>query len=94
MLNMCEGTKFQAQYDELAPDWANVPERVADWAQWYVIDEDGSASYWEQEPITRVNFWTDKDECGKMEVAANGKQKIPVGIDWRACKWQRTQVQP
>lgn len=78
-------------YDALAPDWANAP----DWAQWYAIDctlfEDGGsdAAFFEHEPVIDSGEWI--AETGKV-TAAGSFIPLPLGIDWRLCKWQRPEV--
>ena len=75
-------------YDTLAPDWSNAPE----WAQFYVVVPSGRA-FWsetELEILPEGDGWRDKDEIGLLSLA--GLVDLPLGIDWRLCKWQRPEV--
>ncbi len=84
--------KLLIAYDALAPTpemWAQYP-----WAQWYTIDANGASIFSADEPFVptfseRPNaFW---DVNGKLHI---GQRSIllPLGIDWRLCKWQRPEV--
>lgn len=82
-LNMCRD--LADAYDTLAPDWANAPE----WAQFYVVVPGGRA-FWsetELEILPEGDGWRDKDEIGLLSLA--GLVDLPLGIDWRLCKWSR-----
>ena len=79
-------------YDALAPDWANAP----DGAQWVTIFDNGKLVYWECEPAPRIMprgeyAWIEKD--GRTGMArAEQVNPLPLGIDWRLCKWQRPEA--
>lgn len=79
-------------YAELAPDWANAPE----WAQWVTIFDNGKLVYWECEPAPRIMprgeyAWIEKD--GRTGMArAEQVNPLPLGIDWRLCKWSRPEA--
>ena len=79
-------------YNALAPDWANAP----DWAQWVTIFDNGKLVYWECEPAPRIMprgeyAWIEKD--GRTGMArAEQVNPLPLGIDWRLCKWQRPEA--
>lgn len=77
--------EWLAAYDALAPDWSNAPE----WAQWYAIDADGSASWFKsgREPSVYMAQWGVGDGW-----EFNQRITLPIGIDWRLCKWQRPEV--
>lgn len=84
--------KLIAEYDALAPDWANAP----DWAQWITIFDNGKFVWWELEPEARIMpngeyAWTERGERWGMSKAGQAKP-LPEGIDWRLCKWQRPEV--
>ena len=70
-------------YDALAPDWSNAPG----WAQWYAIDVGGDAYWWEDEPDCGFLQWLSNDEFCEAKTV-----DLPIGIDWRLCKWQRPEV--
>lgn len=76
-------------YDALAPDWANAP----DWAQWVTLFDNGKFVWWELEPESRIMpngqyAWTEQD--GRMGMVKSGQvSPLPIGIDWRLCKWSR-----
>lgn len=73
-----------AAYNALAPTpemWADAPE----WAQWYTIDPNGDAWLDKDEPSTGMREWkTYSDEYVVIHTV-----NLPIGIDWRLCKWQR-----
>ena len=75
-----------AAYDALAPDWSQAP----DWAKWYAIDADGNGRFREREPEIM------KEESRWYGIALEGHidNVLPIGIDWRLCKWQRPEVTP
>lgn len=69
-------------YDKLAPDWNEAP----DWAQWYAIDANGISYWYEHEPVFQEgDAWIELDS----ETLIISFIRIPLGIDWRLCKWQR-----
>ena len=77
-------------YDTLEPDWSNAPE----WSQWYAIDANGAATWSEEEPFFSStgkfpeNFW---DMNGNYYIERE-PVRLPLGIDWRLCKWQRPET--
>ena len=71
-----------AAYDALAPDWSQAPK----WAQWYTIDADRSVHFHEAEPALTISFWESGTDLMVKVV------DIPIGLDWRLCKWQRPEV--
>lgn len=74
-----------AAYDALAPDWSQAPED----AQWCVIDPTGDCYWHEVEPTPVSLSW----ESGTADFAGF-VFVIPLGVDWRLCKWQRPEVAP
>lgn len=74
-------------YDALAPDWDSAPE----WAQWYTIDANGEAVWCRDEP-TAKEHWASM--WGPITVRLRNAPivTLPLGIDWRLCKWQRPKV--
>ena len=77
--------RLVAAYDALAPDWSQAPE----WAQWYTIDGKGEGNWHVEEP--EHNEW----RCQWFSAwphSYGGTVVIPLGIDWRLCKWQRPEV--
>ena len=82
-----------AAYDAQAPDWSQAP----DWAKWYAIDANGSAAWYKRQP--KYDEFCDKWLFGSgsylHEYHWAGEKDdiaIPLGIDWRLCKWQRPEV--
>ena len=74
-------------YDALAPDWANAPDD----AKWYTIDANGQATWSQEEPfIPNASAYPDTfwDADGEYYVVQN-VVTLPLGIDWRLCKWSR-----
>lgn len=75
-------------YDELAPDWAKLP----DWAQWYAIDANGDACAYAYEPTARL-------ELGEWEAPGRHNNQNTVrlinmecighGLDWKDCLWSK-----
>ena len=76
-------------YDALAPDGSMWP----DWAQWVTIFDNGKLVWWELEPEARIMpngeyAWTEQE--GRMGRARSEQlSPLPLGIDWRLCKWSR-----
>jgi len=64
------------------PDWSSAPE----WAQWWSVDADGEATFWQNKPdvICIRGMWYDDGEC---LVACD--LDLPIGIDWRTTLRQR-----
>jgi len=73
-----------AAYDALAPDWSQAP----DGAQWYTIDAENQRYRHIDEPSLFDATW----DSNGMDWA--GFTDVPLGIDWRLCKWQRPEVTP
>ena len=74
-----------AAYNALAPTpemWAAAPETT----QWYTLDANGRYSAYESEP-----HWTpnEPDEWEYTQRWIGQHIDIPLGVDWRLCKWQR-----
>jgi len=82
-----------AAYDALAPDWSQAP----DGAQWYAIDADGVATFFDVEPEWEMFEWvidwrSDPDAPSYPNeplILDAPKIDVPLGVDWRLCKWQR-----
>lgn len=70
-------------YDALPPKNNEWPDD----AQWYAIDANEEATWFEVKPKMYSNSWWDEsgwpDEYGKA---------IPSGVDWRLCLWKRPEV--
>ena len=86
--------KLLDAYDELEPtmeQWEAYP-----WAQWMTIFDNGKLIWWELEPGIRIMqegeyAWMEKD--GRMGKTESGQvSPLPLGIDWRLCKWQRPEA--
>ena len=83
-------TELVAAYDVLAPDWSNAPDD----AKWYTIDANGAATWSEEEPFFSPvgkfpeKFW---DMNGNYYIERE-PVRLPLGIDWRLCKWRRPEV--
>ena len=73
-------------YEALEPDWSQAPSN----ANWYAIEANGSAAWYQLEPTLAVLVpgW-----CSLSYLDFVGNVRIPLGIDWRLCKWQRPEVQ-
>lgn len=85
------------EYAALAPDWKRAPE----WARWFCIEPGegygtGFARWWAHEPVLNGKEWTPSIvlEGGYSATLFFGFVDLPLGIDWRLCKWQRPEVQP
>lgn len=70
------------------PDWSQAPK----WAEWWAVDCDGFAMWYEEEPLLyeTVTFcgWGPKVIYGSeqgMKMGA-GEIEIPLGVDWRTLK--------
>lgn len=74
-----------AAYDALAPK----PDAWPDGVQWFVIEPTGDCYWHEVEPTAITLSW----ESGTADFAGF-VFAIPIGIDWRLCKWQRPEVTP
>ena len=85
-------------YDALAPDWSQAP----DGAQWYTIDADGVATFFDVEPEWEMFEWvidwrSDPDAPSYPNeplILDAPKIDVPIGVDWRLLKWQRPEVTP
>lgn len=85
-----------AAYDALAPDWSQAP----DGAQWYTIDADGVATFFDVEPEWEMFEWvidwrSDPDAPSYPNeplILDAPKIDVPIGVDWRLLKWQRPEV--
>lgn len=85
-----------AAYDALAPDWSQAP----DGAEWYTIDADGVATFFDVEPEWEMFEWVidwriDPDAPSYPNeplILDVPKIDVPVGLDWRLLKWQRPEV--
>lgn len=67
-------------YDALAPDWDELSHGNA---EWYVIEPNGDAYWCPYEPTMKGYTWTNEDTVLYDHV------DLPLGIDWRLCKWSR-----
>ena len=80
-----------AAYDALAPDWSQAP----DWAEWATMFDNGKVIFWELEPkcifLSYEWVWKEKDEKIGLTISRMSSE-LPLGIDWRLCKWQRPEV--
>ena len=78
-------------YDALAPDWSQAP----DWAKWYTMFDNGEVIFWELEPkcifLSYEWVWKEKDRKIGLTISRMSSE-LPLGIDWRLCKWQRPEV--
>jgi hypothetical protein len=80
----------RAVVQELVAAYDALPPKINEWpddAQWYAIDANEEATWFEVKPKMYSNEWWDKsgwpDEYGKA---------IPSGVDWRLCLWKRPEV--
>lgn len=71
-------------HNALVPDWTQAP----DGASHYCINANGRAFWAWGEPVVIGDRWSGREIWATwpcQDVA------IPLGIDWRLCKWQRPQ---
>ena len=73
--------KIADAYAALAPDWSQARE----WANFFAIDSDGTAVWYEEAPRRGHEHWFTKS--GRWLTSA--EVRVPVGIDWRALLWER-----
>jgi len=71
------------EYRRLAPDWSEAPKGYG----WLAIDANGEASWYDKEPKMYSDSWWDESA-----IAYECTTDLPIGIDWRLCKWQRPEV--
>ena len=71
-----------AAYDALAPK----PDAWPDGAEWYTIDAENQCYWHIDEPALFDWAW----DSNGLDWA--GFVDIPLGVDWRLCKWQRPEV--
>lgn len=71
---------------KLAPDWKYAPP----YARWYAIGKDGSASWYESQPFANEDSgsWLCSMDM-TVRIYYTGKIELPVGVDWRKCRWAR-----
>ena len=69
-------------YDALAPK----PDEWPDGAQWYTIDAENQRCWHINEPVLFDWAWDSKG------IDWAGFADVPLGVDWRLCKWQRPEV--
>ena len=77
-----------AAYDALAPDWSQAP----DWAGWSVIHANGLRYWMEKQPSWQHGDVGWDRNGGKQEFDFDCDKSLPLGVDWRLCKWQRPEV--
>lgn len=75
--------------DAIAPDWGDAPR----WAQWWAVDCDGEAYWFEAEPVRCSSVW-DSSAGGMSRMLACGYTDVDK-INWRTSLIQRPRaVQP
>lgn len=90
-LAMDEIEQVADAYDALTPDWSNAPD---DSVRWYAIDANGAATWSDEEPFFSSagkfpeTFWDVNGDYYVVEAPVT----LPIGIDWRLCKWHRPEV--
>jgi hypothetical protein len=72
----------------IKPDWDEAP----DWAQWWAVDDDGAAYWYELRPEVEGLAWGCRSDVGCAP--ANVDYSQPLGYDRRASLRQRPAVQP
>ena len=77
-----------AAYDALAPK----PDAWWGDAQWFVIDPNGDCFWFHDEPKANEWRWTNDDWFRDVGYEKGRRVNIPLGVDWRLCKWQRPEV--
>jgi hypothetical protein len=68
-----------ASVEVKAPDWSQAPE----WAQWWAVDPDGSAYWFEEEPVVTDECW---DNVHFQYEMVDG---LSVVDNWQETKVQR-----
>ena len=76
-------------YDALAPDWTQAP----DWAQWCAINANGLRYWFDVEPLAMhgATGWVNR---GNDKQSFDKEVRLPLGIAWTICIWQRPEAQP
>lgn len=79
-----------AAYDALAPK----PDAWPDGVQWYAIDANGVATFFDVEPEWEMSEWViDWRSYPNEPLILNApKIDVPIGIDWRLLKYSRPEV--
>lgn len=87
-MNVYEEIKFLLPdaYNTLKPDWSKISE----WVRYYAICADGTVILSETDIASHGNVWVSVEAQMGMWKRA-GVVSLPLGIDWRLCKWQRPQ---
>ncbi len=76
-----------SQYDAIAPTpemWKQAPS----WVQWYAIDACGDGKFREKEPT----IFNEESRWYGIPLEGHIDSVLPLGIDWRLCKWQRPEA--
>ena len=81
-----DGAQWYAIDSDGACNWHET-EPTPDGAKWCVIDPTGDCYWHEVEPTPDSLSW----ESGTADFAGF-VFAIPLGVDWRLCKWQRPEV--
>lgn len=68
------------------PDWPQAPKR----ANYYAVDADGLAAWFEEKPYMIGGIWSYDDEEQWCEVIGN--IELPLGMDWRLTLRRRPKV--
>ena len=76
-----------AQYDALAPT-PEMWEQAPSWVQWYAINSDGDGRFREKEPT----IFNEESRWYGIPLEGHIDSVLPLGIDWRLCKWQRPEA--
>lgn len=71
-------------HNALAPNWSKAPEG----ASHYCINPNGRAFWSWGEPVAVGDHWLHRNV---LATEPHKDVDIPLGIDWRLCKWQRPQ---
>ena len=76
-------------YDALEPDWTQAP----DWAQWCAINANGLRYWFDVEPLAMhgATGWVNR---GNDKQSFDKEVRLPLGIAWTICIWQRPEAQP
>lgn len=83
------------EFRALAPDWSKAPEGTSG----YIIHSNGAAT-WIRTLYDNINLVAPIPHSGSwslQHVWWNEIDKVvdlPVGVDWRLCKWIRPEVLP
>jgi hypothetical protein len=72
---------FYSQPTMPQPDWSEAPQ----WAQWWAVDPDSIAYWFETKPVFEFGYWY----CGDKRSEKAGCEAVDLGLDHRMTLQQR-----